>query len=173
MRRMLLVASILVGLAPVVVQPGVGHPQTSLVGSWQLTMISNDPATTPPIPVVGLANFNSDGGAIATAGAILAGPPAATSTTPGTGNPALGNWNGGPIPGHAVFKLVSLITNADGSLAATRTFQAEVTPQSEEAQFSGSYSFSIADPLNNLIISGSGTITGTQIPHFLPPASTR
>jgi hypothetical protein len=124
------------------------------------------------VPVAGLANFSSDGSAIATAGAILVGPVTTSPTTTLAGlNPAFGNWNGGPIPGRAVFRLVSLITNTDGSLFARRTFQAVVTPNSDKNQFSGTYSFTVMDSDNNVITTGSGTITGTPIPHFLPPAS--
>lgn len=169
MRRRLFVVCTLIGLMAFVIQPGLAQAQPSLVGSWQLTLIANGPPTPPAIPVAGLANFTSDGGAIATAAGILVGP--VTSTQPTTPlNTAFGNWNdGGPI-GHAAFKLISLITNANGSLYATRTFQAIVAPSSDGSEFSGTYSFTVVDANGNVIASGSGSISGTLITHFLPPA---
>jgi hypothetical protein len=169
MRRRLFVVCTLIGLIASVSQFGLAQAQPSLVGSWQLTLVANGPPTPPAIPVAGLANFTSDGGAIATAAGILVGP--VTSTTPTTPlNPAFGNWNDGGAIGHAVFKFVSLISNANGSLYATRTFQAVVTPSSDGSEFSGTYSFTVVDTNGDAIASGSGSIRGTLITHFLPPA---
>jgi hypothetical protein len=169
MRQKFFVVCALVGLIAFVTQPGFAQTQASLVGSWQLTLVANGPPTPPAIPVAGLANFTSDGGAVATAAGILVGP--VTSTTPTTPlNPAFGNWNDGGAIGHAAFRLVSLITNADGSLYATRTFDAFVAPSSGGTTFSGTYSFTVVNTSGTVIASGSGTINGTLIPHFLPPA---
>lgn len=139
----------------------------SLTGSWQLTLVPN---TLPTFQVAGLANFTSDGGAVATASAILAGTGDIASTSPvSSPTPAIGNWNDGGAANRAVFKVLSIITNPDGSLFATRTFIADGI-SSTGSSFTGSYSYQVVDTSNNTIASGSGTISGTLIPHFLPPA---
>jgi hypothetical protein len=172
MRRRLFVACILAGLMAFVIQPAFAQTET-LVGSWQLTLVANVPPTQPSIPVAGLANFTSDGGAIATAAGILVGPVTPSSSTSPTTplNPAFGNWNGccQPISGENALSLVSLITNSDGTLFATRVFNAIVTVTS--GTFSGTYSFTVTNSAGTVISTGSGTINGTLIPHFLPPGS--
>jgi hypothetical protein len=174
MKLKLFLAAALVGLIALIAQPRPVHPQTSLVGSWQLTLTESLPAGDTPILFPGLANFTSDGGATAAGLGDLAGPTTIAAGSPPPGfTQAFGNWNGGPTPGHAVFKLVSYIQNPDGAIAGTRTFQALVAPQSDAGQFTGSYTVTIVGSNNNIIFSGSGTISGTLISHFLPPSSTQ
>jgi len=171
MKAKLFLTGALITLSALVVQPSAVHPHASLVGSWQLTLT---PSVTPgitPITVAGLANFTSDGGAIGSAVTILAGPETVAAGAPPPGfSDAFGNWNGGPIPGRAVFKLISYVQGPDGGIVGTRTFQALVAPQSDPNQISGTYSYMIVDSLNNTISSSSGSISGTLISHFLPPA---
>jgi hypothetical protein len=167
MRRRLFVACVLTGLMAFVIQPGFAQSQSvSLVGSWQLALTTSDSAVT----VVGIANFTSDGGAIATAGGILVGPVSSTSTTPTTAlNPAFGNWNGsGPIGSGAAINLISLVTNADGTLYARRTFQATVNVTPDGSQFSGTYTVEIV--VGTVVLVSTGNISGALIPHFLPPS---
>ena len=155
----------------------------SLVGSWQLTLVPDSLTSPPSIPIPALATFSSDGNAIAIGNSILAGADG-VALVPATkkgkkqcpdgnclsGTPmAVGNWNGGGAVGHVFFKVLSQITNTNGSLFATRTFQAIVTPSSDGSQFTGSYSFQIIDSSGAMIASGSGAITATLIPHeFIP-----
>ena len=154
-------------IQPVLAQGGAA----SLVGSWELTLVPSLPPGPPAIEIPGLANFTSDGGAVATGSAILVGTGGLTSTSTLSGpTPAIGNWNAGGPVGDAAFKLVSIITNADGTLFATRTLQALVTPGSGGSSFTGSYSYTIVNTAGTTIASGSGTISGSLIPHFLPPA---
>ena len=166
MRKNLLVGWILGCLMVFVAQPAFAQAQSaSLVGSWELSLTPS----SGTVAVAGLANFTSDGGAIATAAGILVGPvaPGSTSTTPL--NPAFGNWNGsGPIGTGAAFKFVSLVTNADGSIAATRTFQATVTVNANGNGFTGTYTVETVE--GTVVIHGTGSISGSLIPHFLPPA---
>ncbi|HEY6334005.1 MAG TPA: hypothetical protein VI756_32110 [Blastocatellia bacterium] len=141
----------------------------SLTGSWQLTLV---PSTLPTFQVPALANFTSDGGAVATASAILVGVGAVSSTGPTLAGPtpAIGNWNDGGAEGLAVFKLVSIITTTGGTLYATRTFIADGITVSS-GTLSGSYNYSTVNTSGTVVESGSGTLTGTLIPHFLPPGS--
>jgi len=172
MLRKFFLACVLSGLMAFVIQPSFAQTSPgSLVGSWQLTLVANEPPDPPAIPVAGLANFTADGGAVATAAGILVGPVTASSTTPTTPlNPAFGNWNGccQPVSGENALSLVSVITNADGTLNATRVFRAIVTVTS--GSFTGTYSFTVTNAAGTVIATGSGTISGTQIPHFLPPS---
>jgi len=167
MRRKLFVACMLSGLMAFLIQPAFAQTSASLAGSWQLTLVAS--GTTAQ--VAGLANFTSDGGAVATAGGILVGPVGPASTTSTTAlNPAFGNWNGCCAAGTgAAIKLVSLVTNAYGTLHATRTFQATVTVSADGTEFSGTYS--VETVVGTVVILGSGSISGTLIPHFTPPSS--
>ena len=167
MLRKIFAALATAAILALVVQPALAQTST-LTGSWQLTLVPNLPPGPPIIPIAGLANFTSDGGAVATAAGVIVGSDPSLS---GTGlNPAFGNWNGAVIPGEFAIVLVGDITAANGALVATRNFRALVTfPQSNE--FTGSYTLTITDTSGNVLSSGSGTITGNFIPHFLPPGS--
>jgi hypothetical protein len=168
-------AAILISSAALAIRPNrAKSSRNELAGSWQLTLTATSQTTTPTVPIAGLANFTSDGGAVGSVADLLPAflPAPATISTAAVGlSQAVGNWNGGPIPGRAVFKLVSVITNADGSLLATQTVQALVTPNSDNNEFTGTYSVTVADALNNLAANGSGNISGALIPHFLPPTA--
>jgi hypothetical protein len=167
MRRKLFVACVLSGLMALLIQPAFAQTSASasLVGSWQLTLVASGTTTQ----VAGLANFTSDGGAIATAGGILVGPVSPTSTTTAL-NPAFGNWNGCCAFGTgAAINLLGLVTNADGSIHATRSFQATVTVSPDGGQFTGTYSLQIT--VGAITSLSSGAISGALIPHFLPPSS--
>jgi hypothetical protein len=152
---------------------------TSLVGSWQLTLTPTTNISPPPLQVAGLANFTSDGGAIATASAIIVGVvPTITNTTLSSPTPAMGNWCGGGAVimcgggvGSTHFTLLSIITNPDGSLFATRTFTATVAISSTGDSFCGTYNYNVVDTSNNTIASGSGTISATLITRLCLPAS--
>ncbi|HEY6332023.1 MAG TPA: hypothetical protein VI756_22025 [Blastocatellia bacterium] len=174
MKWKIVFAAILIGSAALAIRPNPAKSSgKELVGSWQLTLTAASQTTTPTVPVVSLVNFTSDGGAVGSLGPLAtAFLPAPVGSTPAPGSGlAVGNWNGGPIPGHAVFKLVSVTTDTNGMLLATQTVQALVTPNGDNNGFTGTYSLTVADALNNLVASGSGTVSGTPIGHFLPPTA--
>jgi hypothetical protein len=171
MRRQILVACILCCLAAALtIQPG--HARTAqntqtLVGSWQLTLVPNVPPGDPPtIAIPGLATFTSDETAIATAGGVIVGPVSSSTVSNGV-TPAHGIWQPSPAVGRFFIKLIGLVTNANGSLQATRTFTTTVAPNAAGDQFSGAYTLEIVE--GNIVVISTGTVTGQLIPHPLLP----
>ena len=142
-------------------QAGTSQSSSTLVGSWQLTLVPNVPPTDPPtVPIAGLATFTSDKTAIATAGGVIVGPVGSGSTGV---TPAHGVWQNSPVLGRFFIKLIGIATNPNGSLEATRTFTTTVTPNSTGDKFSGSYTLQITE--GSIVIESTGTITGTLIPN--------
>jgi hypothetical protein len=169
MRRQIAFACILCCLAAITMPPGSARPAqnpSSLVGAWQLTLVPNvTPADPPASPIPGLATFTSDETAIATAGGVIVGPVSSRKTTGIT--PAHGIWQPSPAFGRFFIKLIGLVTNADGSLRATRNFTTTVAPNAAGDQFSGTYTLEIVE--GTVVVTSTGTITGQLIPHPLLP----
>jgi hypothetical protein len=161
MLRKFFAACVLSGLMAFVIQPAFAQT-TSLAGNWQLTLVANGTTTS----VVGLANFTSDGEAIATAGAILAGPIGTSNTNPLT--PAFGSWCAGGAVGNFEIAFLSYVTNPGGSLYATRNFSAMGRFMSA-SQFQGTYQ--VQTTIGTITSLSEGTISGTLIPNIICPPS--
>ena len=143
----------------------VGNSPT-LVGSWQFTFKPNSVAPAPPFP--GLATFTSDGTAIETDATEVI--PLMIAVTPAVhGTPGHGIWQPGPTIGSLFVQFVSLIVNRNATLHAKKTVTITGELDSTGNNFSGGYSFELADPEGHVIKAGSGTLTGQKIPHPLLP----
>ena len=129
-----------------------GGTLPSLTGSWQFTEQSNSAAAAT---VSGLATFTSDGSVIETDTGEVA-----VRATPGHGI-----WQPGPAFGSLYIQFISLLANPNGSLHSKKTVTMLVTPNAAGDQFSGEYSFEVVDPTGHVPTTGSGIVTGQQIPH--------
>jgi hypothetical protein len=170
-RRILLACTLVCCLGAVAIwsdHARAAQSTSALVGSWQLTLVPNLPPTDPPtIPVAGLATFTSDETVVATAGGVIVGPFSSTGAVTNGVTPAHGIWQPSPAVGRFFIKLIGLVTNPNGSLAATRTFTATVLPGAAGDSFSGSYTLEIVE--GNIVVISTGTVTGKLIPHPLLP----
>ena len=170
-RRILLACTLLCCLVGVGIWSSYARtPQSSstLVGSWQLTLVPNVPPTDPAtIPVPGLATFSSDETVIATAGGVIVGPFSSTGGVTNGVTPAHGIWQPSPAVGRFFIKLIGLVTNPNESLAATRTFTTTVLPNATGDSFSGSYTLEIVE--GSIVVTSTGTVNGKRIPHSLLP----
>ena len=170
-RRILLACTLLCCLGAVGIwnsHARAAQSSSTLVGSWQLTLVPNVPPTDPPtIPVAGLATFTSDETVIATAGGVIVGPFSSTGAVTNGVTPAQGIWQPSPVLGRFFIKLIGLVANPNGSLEATRTFTATVLPNGTGDSFSGTYTLEIVE--GTIVVISTGTVTGKLIPHPLLP----
>ena len=147
------------------------HPITaqtpSLAGSWQLTMNSNPTATSPTIHA--LATFTPDGSVIETDSSefALIGTSVRNATRAGT--PGHGIWQPAPAVGNLFIQFVSLVVNPNGTLYGKKTVTITGAMDAGGNNFSGSYSYILADPNGSALGTGSGLVAGQRIPHPLLP----
>ena len=158
MRRKILIAFALCGLSFAVQPTSIAQAsKPSLVGSWDFTAKPNPgPAGTQ---VAGLMTFTSDGSLIESD----------TSEVALRATPGHGIWQVGPTPGIWFIRFTSLTANRDGSLRSSKVVTITVTLNSTGDQFSGDYSFQIADPTGHVLNMGSGTVEGQLMVHPLLP----
>ncbi len=140
---------------------------TSLAGSWQLTL---SPASSVTDPVINaLATFTTDGSMIETDTSQVAtlGPNVRVGTHPATGGHGI--WQPAPVPGNLFIRFISLLVNPNGTLYAQKTVTITGAMDENGNNFTGSYSYTITNPIGGFVGSGSGTVTGQRIPHPLLP----
>jgi hypothetical protein len=168
MFRKVFAVCLLSGLMALVILPALAQTSTStpastpasLVGIWQLTLT---PSTSSVPGDTVLANFTPDGGVIV--GAASSGTSAS--------NPALGQWSASAsaTPTAAVnqvsMSFTSDITNSGGSVAGTNSFKVTVRVSSS-GTLTGNYQLVVTD--GTASTTTGGTITGTLMSHFMPPA---
>jgi hypothetical protein len=80
-----------------------------------------------------------------------------------------GIWQPAPAFGNLYIQFISLMVNQNGSLYARKTVTMGGALDSTGNNFSGSYSFVLADPNGGVLATGSGTVTGQRIPHPVLP----
>jgi hypothetical protein len=139
-----------------------------LAGSWQLTLTPARPTPpgTPPT-IYALATFTTDGSMIETDSSEVA--PVAPAVTALYATAGHGIWQPAPAFGNLYIQFISLMVNQNGSLYARKTVTMGGALDSTGNNFSGNYSFVLADPNGGVLATGSGTVTGQRIPHPLLP----
>ena len=142
------------------------HAQTpTLAGSWQFTL-SPGAGSTDPV-VFALATFTTDGSMIETDSSEVSGIAAATRSTRATGGHGI--WQPAPVPGNLYLQFISLIINPNGSVYLQKKVTIFGAMDSSGNNFSGTYSYTLTNPVGGFVGSGSGTIAGERIPHPLLP----
>ena len=139
-----------------------------LAGSWQLTLTparQNPPATAPTI--YALATFTTDGSVIETDSSEVAPISPAVTAIHATGGHGI--WQPAPAFGNLYIQFISLWVNQNGSLYARKTVTIGGALDSTGNNFSGSYSYVLADPNGGVLTTGSGMVAGQRIPHPLLP----
>ena len=162
---LVILGAVLSGLEPLAAQSPTPAP---LAGSWQLTLTpsrQNPPATAPTIHA--LATFTADGSMIETDSSEVA--PIAPAVTALYATDGHGIWQPAPAFGNLYIQFISLVVNQNGSLYARKTVTMGGALDSTGNNFSGNYSFVLADPNGGVLATGSGTVTGQRIPHPLLP----
>jgi hypothetical protein len=161
MPRTILAAFTLCGLLLLPIHP-VSRAQNgtngSPAGSWEFTA-TPDPSTSAGAQFSGLATLTSDGSVIETD----TSEPALRLT------PGHGTWQTSPAAGRWFIRFTNLTANRNGSLRAKRILTLTMELNSTGDQFSGGYSFEIADPSGQAITTGPGTMTGQLMVRPLLP----
>ena len=170
MKLKLVIALFSFGVVLSVIEPlaAQGPTPPPLAGSWQLTLTparQNPPLTAPTI--YALATFTSDGSAIETDSSEVAPVSPAVTTLHATG--AHGIWQPAPAFGNLYIQFISLVVNQSGNLYARKTVTIGGALDASGNNFSGSYSYVLADPNGGVLATGSGTVAGQRIPHPLLP----
>ena len=125
-----------------------GHEPKTIVGAWFNTV---QPTQRPAF--VGLGNFSSDGGVVNTTSDSLPFP---------TETPGFGRWTKTGPQTYAI-TFFTLVGAPDGTLAATGKVRATVTLSPSGDEFTGVFQVDLVDPSGVLIVSDTGTVTGTRI----------
>ena len=159
-----ILVAVIVGMRPLAAQT------PSLAGSWQLTLTpSPNPNPTPGViePVIlALATFTTDGSVIETDSSQVAAI-ASSVRNIRAGTAGHGIWQPAPVPGNLFIQFISLIVNPNGTLYLQRKVTIAGAMDPSGNNFSGSYSFTLTNPIGGFVGTGSGTVAGQRIPH--PP----
>jgi hypothetical protein len=146
--------------------PHLAAQTTSLAGSWQLILSPSSSVTEPVVHA--LATFTADGSTIETdtsqVGTVASSVRLSRPATAGHGI-----WQPAPVPGNLFIRFISLLVNPNGSLYAQKTVTITGAMDSSGNNFTGSYSYTITNPIGGFVGGGSGTVTGERIPHPLLP----
>ena len=169
MKSKIVIVLVILGAVLSVIEPLAAQSPTPppLAGSWQLTLTParSNPATAPTI--YALATFTADGSAIETDSSEVAPISPAVTTLKGTGGHGI--WQPAPAFGNLYIQFISLVVTQSGSLYARRTVTISGALDGTGNNFSGSYSYTIADPNGGVLATGTGTVSGQRIPHPLLP----
>lgn len=159
----------LLGLGAVLcaLEPLTAQTPPSLAGSWQFTLTPGNPEPT----IHALATFTSDGSVIETDSSEVALiiSPSARNGGARAGTAGHGVWQPAPAIGNLYIQFISLIVNQNATLYARKTVTIYGALDSNGNNFSGGYSYVLADANGVTLSTGSGTVTGQRIPHPLLP----
>ncbi len=137
----------------------------SLAGSWQLTLTSAHPSPPVTAPTIyALATFTSDGSVIETDSSGGALPSATLRATTRTTN-GHGIWQPAPAVGNLFIQFINLVVTESGGLYGRKTVTISGALDAAGNNFSGTYSYVLADPAGGVLATGSGMVTGQRIPH--------
>ena len=126
-----------------------GHAAAkTIVGAW---FVHVTPTVQPPF--VGLITFNDDGNAIETNALTLASS---------LESPGHGQWIHLTHRRYAL-TFVNLEVNPDGSFAGTGRVRSEIHLNPESDEWNGTFEVDIRDPDGNVLVTDSGTVSGTRI----------
>jgi hypothetical protein len=169
MKSKLIVASVVL-MALMVGVSSIAAQTPSLAGSWQLTLTpSPNPAPSVVEPaILALATFTTDGSVIESDSSQVAGVPSTARSSRGS-TAGHGIWQPAPVPGNLFVRFISLIVNPNGTLYLQKTVTINGAMDASGNNFSGSYSFTLTNPIGGFAGGGSGTVAGQRIPHPLLP----
>ena len=165
MKSKLVAASVILVAAIVGMKP-LAAQTPSLAGSWQLTLTPNpNPSVVEPV-ILALATFTTDGSVIESdSSEVAAAAPSVRGIRAGTAGHGI--WQPAPVPGNLFIQFISLIVNPNGTLYLQKKVTISGSMDASGNIFSGSYSFTLTNPLGGFVGTGSGTVAGQRIPH--PP----
>jgi hypothetical protein len=134
----------------------------SPVGAWQFTLAQGgSPASSS---VAGLITFTSDATVVEDdVSEIAVAPVTTTSVAPATGGQGI--WQPSPVFGDLFVQFISLVANPKATLRARRIVTMTIALNSTHDKFRGGYSSEVVDSGGRVLSTGSGTVTGTLIPH--------
>ena len=85
---------------------------------------------------------------------------ATTRTTNGHGI-----WQPAPAVGNLFIQFINLVVTESGGLYGRKTVTISGALDAAGNNFSGTYSYVLADPAGGVLATGSGMVTGQRIPH--------
>jgi len=169
MKSKIVIAWLGLGAVLFALEPLTAQTPPSLAGSWQFTLTPGTPNPEPAIHA--LATFTSDGSMIETDSSEVALiiSPSVRLGGARAGTPGHGIWQAAPAVGNLYLQFISLIVNQNATLYARKTVTIFGALDSNGNNFSGTYSYVLADANGVTLGTGSGTVAGQRIPHPLLP----
>lgn len=171
MKSNLVIALLGLGAAFLAIGPLTAQtPPPSLAGSWQFSLVPANPNPNVTEPtILALATFTSDGSVIETDSSQVAPISATAARGIRAGTAGHGIWQPAPASGNLFVQFISLIVNPNGTLYLEKKVTITGAMDASGNNFSGSYSFTLTNPIGGFVGTGSGTVTGQRIPHPLLP----